>query len=69
MIIRTSILISHDAVDPSANDTTLDLTALLIEQLHQQFAFNDDETQQLDDGFVITVSLDVANVAQYHVEP
>ncbi len=69
MIIRTMILISHDATDPTANDTTLDLSDEIRQRLHRAFDFDDDEIEWLDDGFVIQADLDIDNVAKFHVEP
>ncbi len=65
MIIKTTLVIGCDATDPSANDTTLDLRALLVTKL--QSIGRCELIDMIDDGLIVELDLDVADPSIHRV--
>lgn len=66
--IRITMSVHHDATDPAANDTTLDLSDLIIEKIFKDL----EDLETIERGpqyFIIQFSAPVENPSQYHVEP
>lgn len=65
--IRITMTVHHDATDPAANDTTMDLNELLIEKLFKDlddFQIIEQDRQSL----IIQFQAPVTDPSRWHVE-
>lgn len=67
MNITVTMSIGHDATDPSALDTTMDTSDLILEALGSKFT-NVRIVERSTDQLILMADIDIADPAKYHVE-